>query len=80
MALFILWRNCMKAWQITAKEEIALVEKKQEAEATDVKVRISEVALSSTDVAILRGKKLLIRLFPCVPQSVSCPRRTQCRA
>ncbi len=31
----------MKAWQITAKEEIALVEKKQEAEATDVKVRIS---------------------------------------
>ena len=47
----------MKAWQITAKEEIALVEKKQEAEATDVKVRISEVALSSTDVAIFEGKK-----------------------
>ena len=64
MALFILWRNCMKAWQITAKEEIALVEKKQEAEATDVKVRISEVALSSTDVAIFEGKKASYPIIP----------------
>ena len=64
MALFILWRNCMKAWQITAKEEIALVEKKQEAEATDVKVRISKVALSSTDVAIFEGKKASYPIIP----------------
>ena len=54
----------MKAWQITAKEEIALVEKKQEAEATDVKVRISEVALSSTDVAIFEGKKASYPIIP----------------
>ena len=54
----------MKAWQITAKEEIALVEKKQEAEATDVKVRISEVSLSSTDVAIFEGKKASYPIIP----------------
>lgn len=51
----------MKAWQIVSKEEIRLIEKKQESQPSDVKVRISKVALSSTDIAIFEGKK------PCYP-------------
>ena len=54
----------MKAWQIVAKEEIAFGEKKQETLPTDVKIRISKVALSSTDIAIYEGKKACYPIIP----------------
>lgn len=54
----------MKAWQIVAKEEFQLIEKIQEAEPSDVKIRISKAALSSTDVAIFEGKK---PNYPIIP-------------
>ena len=54
----------MKAWQIVAKEEIAFVEKKQETLPTNVKIRISKVALSSTDIAIYEGKKACYPIIP----------------
>ncbi|MEG2456847.1 MAG: zinc-binding dehydrogenase, partial [Clostridia bacterium] len=54
----------MKAWQITATEELQLIERVQEAEPGDVKVRISKAALSSTDLAIFRGKN---PVFPIIP-------------
>lgn len=54
----------MKAWQITAKEEVRLIEKKQEAQPTDIKVRINKAALSSTDVAIFTGKKANYPIIP----------------
>lgn len=54
----------MKAWQITAKEEVRIIEKKQEAQPTDIKVRISKVALSSTDVAIFEGHHVCYPIIP----------------
>lgn len=54
----------MKAWQITAKEEVKLIEKKQDALPTDIKVRISKASLSSTDVAIFIGKKVCYPIIP----------------
>lgn len=54
----------MKAWQITAKGEVGLIERKQEAQPTDVKVRVSKVALSSTDVAIYEGRKVGYPIIP----------------
>ncbi len=54
----------MKAWQITAREEVRLIEKKQDAQPADIKVRISKAALSSTDVAIFTGKKANYPIIP----------------
>lgn len=54
----------MKAWQIVAKEDVRLIERKQETDPFDVKIRISRVALSSTDVAIFEGKKVCYPIIP----------------
>ncbi len=54
----------MKAWQISSKEELELIEKTQDTEVGDIKVRISKAALSSTDIAIFEGKN---PVFPIIP-------------
>lgn len=55
----------MKGWQITSKDEIVLNELPSvPAETGDVKVRVSKVALSSTDIAAFEGKKTVYPLIP----------------
>lgn len=54
----------MKAWQIVGKEQLQLIERAQTVQPGQIKVRINKGAISSTDIAMYKGKSGNLPLIP----------------